>query len=222
MTPFDTASMTAGMGITDSAAIKMRSAMNKRKGWNMLASHRQVKKIRVSQLPFGKEAWLFQVHMLYKNKQGQNKRIQVKTQVAIVKDFKSYIQIHAQCESGELKEGDIYPVVIDGDAGGGRFVAEFAFLNRKDESLKLHPFLIFEGTDNRENLQKILGQLTQQIKLLEGAKIMVNGEEKTLKLGVAMSTHVLVWNCPHICGYVHTPLSITTHMCVCPHISHVW
>ena len=44
MTPFDTTSMTAGMGITDSAAIKMRSAMNKQKGWNMLASHRQVKK----------------------------------------------------------------------------------------------------------------------------------------------------------------------------------
>ena len=58
LTQFDTASMTAGMGITDSAAKKMRSAMNKRKGWNMLASHRQVKKMRVSQLPFGKEAWL--------------------------------------------------------------------------------------------------------------------------------------------------------------------
>ena len=58
LTPYDTASMTAGMGITDSAAIKMRTAMNKRKGWNMLASHRQVKKIRVSQLPFGKESYI--------------------------------------------------------------------------------------------------------------------------------------------------------------------
>ena len=36
-------------------------------------------------------------------------------------------------------------------------------------------------------------------------------------IGVAISKHVLVWNCPHICGYVHTPVSITTYMCVCPH-----
>ena len=66
LTPYDTASMTAGMAITDSAAIKMRTAMNKRKGWNMLASHNQVKKITVSQLPFGKATWNSQVLMLYK------------------------------------------------------------------------------------------------------------------------------------------------------------
>ena len=70
----------------------------------------------------------------------------MKTQVAIVRDMKSYIQLHAQYESDELKEGDVLPVILDGDAGGDRFVAEFSFLNRKDESLKLHPFIIFEGT----------------------------------------------------------------------------
>ena len=61
---YDTASLTAGMGITDSSAIKMRTAMNKKKGWNMLASHRQVKRTRLSELPFGKEAWDFQQLML--------------------------------------------------------------------------------------------------------------------------------------------------------------
>ena len=56
------------------------------------------------------------------------------------------------------------------------FVAEFTFLNRKDKSLKLHPFLMFEGTDNRENMT--LGQLTQQIKLLDGSKIKKVTQQK--------------------------------------------
>ena len=34
-------------------------------------------------------------------------------------------------EKDQLEDGDILPVIIDGDAGGGRFVAEFTFLNRK-------------------------------------------------------------------------------------------
>ena len=106
----------------------------------------------------------------------------MKTQVAIVKDMKSYIQLHAQFESGELKEVDILPVILDSDAGGGRFVAEFSFLNRKDEYLKLHPFIIFEGTDNRENLKKTLGQLTEQIKALDGGKIVINGKEQIIRL----------------------------------------
>ena len=74
------------MGIPDNAAIKLRTAMNKTKGWNMLASHKKVKQIRKTKLPFEKDAWEFQEHMLYKNKQGQNKRVQKKTDVAIVKD----------------------------------------------------------------------------------------------------------------------------------------
>ena len=118
----------------------------------MLASRKKVKKIRRTELPFGKEAWNFQKLMLYRNKQGKNKRTQRKTHVAIVKDLKSYIQTHALNEKDDLMmDDDILPVVIDGDAGGGRFVAEFTFLNRKDKSLKLHPFLMFQGTYNGEN-----------------------------------------------------------------------
>ena len=180
MSPYETASMTAG--ITDSAANKLRTAMNKKKGWNMLASHRQVKKTRVSQLPFGKEAWDFQKLMLYKNKQGQNKRTQTLTDVAIVKNLKSYIQLHGEFESDELNGDEELPVVLGGDAGGGRFVAEFTFKNRKDGSLKLHPILIYEGTDNRENLQKTLGQLTQQIRALDGSTIIINSKEHKVKL----------------------------------------
>ena len=85
-------------------------------------------------------------------------------------------------EKDQLEDGDILPVIIDGDAGGGRFVAEFTFLNRKDKSLKLHPFLLYEGTDNRENVQKTLGQLTQQIRSLEGTIISLGKKDYHLQL----------------------------------------
>ena len=89
MSPFETASVTAGMGIPDNAAIKLRTAMNKTKGWNMLASHKKVKQIRETKLPFEKDAWEFQEHIYIKTR--QNKRIEKKTNVAIVKDLKAYI-----------------------------------------------------------------------------------------------------------------------------------
>ena len=182
LTTEETASITAGLGLPDRAAKKFRTGMNKSKGWNVLASHNKVQALRRTKLPFQKEAWDFQKHMLYKNKQGNNKKTQKETHVAIVKDLKSYIQTHATIEKDELFDDTYLPVVIDGDAGGGRFVAEFTFLNRKDKSLKLHPFLLYEGTDNRENLQKTLGQLTQQIRSLEGEKIKVGTLEYQIKL----------------------------------------
>ena len=182
MTPFETASMQAGLGIPDNGGIKMRTAMNKAKGWNMLASHKKVKAIREETLPFGKEAWDFQSHNLYKNKQGNNKKMQTKTKVAIVKDLHSYIQLHANMEGNMLKDQDELPLVLGGDAGGGRFVAEFSFLSRKDKSLKLHPITLYEGTDCRENLQKTIGQLTPQIRDLEGKKLIINEKEVRLKI----------------------------------------
>ena len=64
MSAFETASMTAGLGIPDNAANKIRSAMNKTKGWNILASKEKVKKVRRTELPFGKGVWNFQKLML--------------------------------------------------------------------------------------------------------------------------------------------------------------
>ena len=65
------------------------------------------------------------------------------------------------------KEGDNLNVCWNGDGGGGRFISSFAFTNNKDRKIKLHPFLIFEGTDVRANLEVTLGRLTQQFKELE-------------------------------------------------------
>ena len=68
--------------------------------------------------------------------------------VAIVKDLHSYIQLHANSESDMLnEEAKELPINLGGDAGSGRFVAEFSFLSRKDKSLKLHPICLYEGTD---------------------------------------------------------------------------
>ena len=55
MTPFETASMQAGAGMPDNGGKAIRTAMNKAKGWNMLASHNKVKAIRKETLPFGKK-----------------------------------------------------------------------------------------------------------------------------------------------------------------------
>ena len=41
---------------------------------------------------------------------------------------------------------------------------------------------MFEETDNRENLQKTLGQLTQQIQLLDGLKIKISDATEVQKM----------------------------------------
>ena len=41
--------------------------------------------------------------------------------------------------------------------------------------ITLHPFLIYEGTDCRENLEVTLGKLTPQFKQIEGEFIVVDG-----------------------------------------------
>ena len=45
-------------------------------------------------------------------------------------------------------------------------VSEVAFLNTLDKSIKLHPIVLFEGTDCRENLVCTFGKLTPQIRKL--------------------------------------------------------
>ena len=120
---------------------------------------------------------------LYKNKQGNNVSEKKETSVLFVKSLESYIQKLATAEKDNLEnlsDMDELAVCYDGDGGGGRFVAEFAFINNKDRKVTLHPFLIYEGTDCRENLALTLGKFTEQIRKLEGSLIKVG--EKTLKI----------------------------------------
>jgi len=182
-TPEQTAALISGTKAGDNVWTKFRTASNKTFGWNQLSSHKKVKHVRNTLLPIDRNDWEEIYPSLYKNKQGKNTREQSETCVLIVKDMKSYIQKMAQSESNhfsELKNGDEIHVCYDADGGGGRFIAEFAFINRKDEDIVLHPFIIYEGTDIRQNLENTLGKLTNQFKNLEGAKISING--KTLKI----------------------------------------
>ena len=70
---------------------------------------------------------------------------------------------------------------FDADAGGGRFVATFAFLNRRDSSIVLHPFLLYEGSDSRANLEMTLGDFTETFKEMEGKAVMINNEKVEIK-----------------------------------------
>ena len=75
---------------------------------------------------------------------------------------------------------DELEICYDGDGEGGRFVCEFAFINNIDRKITLHPFLIYEGTDCRENLEVTLGKLTPQFKQIEGEEgggVVVGGPE---------------------------------------------
>ena len=100
-----------------------------------------------------------------------------------MKNLLSYIKLFAISESSDMNlDKSILPVCIDADAGGGRFVASFTFLNRKDETVKLHPFLMFEGSDCRKNMEITLGEFTETISKLEGTKVEIDGKEYVTEL----------------------------------------
>ena len=102
---------------------------------------------------------------MYKNKQGKNKIWAQETTVLIVENLFEYIVKIAEGESEDIDLSMSYlPLCFDGDAGGARFVATFAFLNRKDRSIVLHPILLFEGSDCQANLEMTLGKFIESVR----------------------------------------------------------
>ena len=99
-----------------------------------------------------------------------------------VKNLKEYIEKVAHKQSENLIHSEELYLCLGGGRGGGRFVAEFAFLNTQDKSITIHPMLIFEGSDCRENLLGTQGKLAPQISRLEGATINVKGRQLRLKI----------------------------------------
>ena len=129
--------------------------------------------------------WTTSYHKLYTHKQGNNKINQKETCVFKVTNVSDYIGKLCNADSeqfSELKDGDFLDVCIDLDAGGGRVVAEYAILNQDDRKIKLHPILIYEGTDVRENLEITIGTMSEQIKDLEGSIIEINGKKLVVKV----------------------------------------
>ena len=132
-----------------------------------------------------REDWEDSEHHLFTQKQGKNARNQKKTTILRVKDLKQYIEKVANSKENNLKHlksGDNLEVCLDLDAGGGRVVAEFGIVNEKSETQKIHPILIFKGSDIRPNLEIALGSLTEQIRILDKAKVKVGGKQLNIKV----------------------------------------
>ena len=174
--------------VPDSTMDKMRTAHNNKFGSTPFASRHKVEKVRKEILIVSRDDWEASEHDLYIHKQGNSVNEKKKTTVFTVRNMKTYIEKHAESEKDNLKHlKDMEEIMVcyDGDGGGGRFVCEFAFLNNIDRKVKLHPILIYEGTDTRPNLEVTLGKLTPQIKKLEGEIIIVGGRRlKIHQVGV--------------------------------------
>ena len=178
-----TAALISGANLSDYQAKQLRTACNKELGANPFASAHKVTQARHNILPISKDDWESNYQDLYRNKFGKNADKKKRTCVKNVRNLKDYIQIMANSEKrnlDNLKDGDKLDVCWNGDGGGGRFIASFAFINNTNRKIQLHPFLIFEGTDVRANLEVTLGKLTKQFKELEESEIVVDG--KTLKI----------------------------------------
>ena len=182
LTPKETAAMIAGANLPDRAVVQMRTACNKKLGTSPFASRHKVEEARERELVIKQEDWESSYEDLYKNKQGKEVHVKKSTCIFTVKNLHQYIEKLAVEDAENLVHSEELLVCLGGDGGGGRFVAEFAFLSTLDKSVTLHPVIIYEGTDCRENLTCTLGKLTPQIRKLEGAVVNVKG--KLLKIKV--------------------------------------
>ena len=98
-------------------------------------------------------------------------------------NLESYIVKHALSEASELDlTSKELPICIDADAGAGRFLAVFCFLNRFDKDVKLHPWLLYKGSDARKNMEMTVGKYSEQIRNLEGKEVSINGEIVKIKM----------------------------------------
>ena len=55
-------------------------------------------------------------------------------------------------------------------------------MNRYDGEVKLHPFVLYEGSNTRQNLELTLGIYTEPIRDMEGKEVTVGGELVKIKL----------------------------------------
>ena len=106
-----------------------------------------------------------------------------------MKNLLQYIEKKANSKTENLKHlksGDDLEICLDLDAGGGRVVAEFGILSEKSATQKIHPFLIYEGTDIRPNLEIALDGLSEQIRNLDKSIVKIAGKELKVKVFALM------------------------------------
>ena len=173
---------------------QVRSVLNKEVGFNPLASQRKVDYYIENIMVAKKEDWDCQNINIFQNKQGKRKGLPTETPVLGVKNLESYVIKMAESESSYLDLSEnVLPICFDADAGGGRFLAVFTFMNREDNDVKLHPYLIYEGSDCRQNMEVTMGTFSQQIRNLEGKVIILN--EKVIKIKVFGLFDLCALNC---------------------------
>ena len=133
---------------------------------------------------FFRDDWEEVNETLFSQKQGKHIRDQKVTTIARVKNLRNYMEkiVNSKKEKLQhLKDGEELEVCLDLDAGGGRVVAVW-FLNENSETLKIHPFLLFEGHDVRNNLEISLGGLTEQIRQIDKANVSIDGKLLKIKI----------------------------------------
>jgi len=194
LTDEQTNSLMTGTRVPELAFRQMRTVFKKVLGYSPIASQDKVRKLREKIMIVKKEDWKVELKTIFRNKQGQEKDISTETPVISVKDLPNYIEKLANGESGELDFSmGCLPVCFDADAGGGRFVASFTFLNSLDTKVKLHPFLLFEGSDNRKNMEITLGEFTSEIENLQGKVIKI--DDMDLKIEIFALFDLCALNC---------------------------
>ena len=120
---------------------------------------------------FFRDDWEEVNETLFSQKQGKHIRDQKETTIARVKNLRNYMEKIANSKKEKLqhlKDGEELEVCLDLDAGGGSWKSgrRVWFLNENSETLKIHPFLLFEGHDVRNNLEISLGGLTNALNFL--------------------------------------------------------
>ena len=189
-----TAGLITGVRGSEYLFRQIRTGLNNELGYSPLASQRKVEAFREKVMVAKKEDWDFQKMNIFTHKQGKSKGLPTETPVLQVKCLESYIVKMAQSEAMTLDlSAKELPICFDADAGGGRFLAVFAFLNRLDQDIKLHPFLLYEGSDTRMNMEITLGKYSEEIRDLEGKEVMIN--EKVVKIKLYALFDLCALNC---------------------------
>ena len=136
---------------------------------------------------FFRDDWEEVNETLFSQKQGKHIRDQKETTIARVKNLRNYMEKIANSKKEKLqhlKDGEELEVCLDLDAGGGSWKSgrRVWFLNENSETLKIHPFLLFEGHNVRNNLEISLGGLTEQIRQIDKANVSIDGKLLKIKI----------------------------------------
>ena len=147
---------------------------------NILPSESKIMQELKKQTTIDENDYKQETKLIHKTKQGDKAARTEKTAVTIVNNFEDFVIKIVKAEIDHLEGRDEITLTVCFDAGGKRVVSELVIVNRNDKKVKPHIILIFEGTDNYENMNSTLGTLSVDIKKLNGTTITVG--DKTFKL----------------------------------------